>query len=206
MCFREMLIANWKVNLGNGCAPYGCPHKFASQINRVAIFGYLDCAKSYYPMIALNRPQAIYGLPPQPIIPNPCLPISQLEYVQEMRSRTGYQQQLLFAQYRAFTKGIQPVNAGAQLASQLAFQQQQQSTQNQPSVTGMQSENSRSEAFCQGQHIPQAPHEAETSQTLLKRELKTSPETFDDCPGSCPSSLDSWRSIADKHPDLAVGL
>lgn len=35
----------------------------------MAVFENLQCSKSYYPMIALNRPSAFYGLPPQPMCP-----------------------------------------------------------------------------------------------------------------------------------------
>lgn len=137
-------------------------------------------------MIALNRPQAIYGLPPQPIIPNPCLTISQLGYGQEMPPRTGLQQQLLFAQSQAIAKGMQTVNAGGQLASRLTAQQQQIITQEFDSVTGMQSASSRTELSSQSQKTPLVPHEAETSQTSMKRELETSLEIFEDCHRKLP--------------------
>jgi hypothetical protein len=173
--------------MGNGFAPCGCPYKFASQINRVAIFGPLDCAKGYYPMIALNRPQAIYGLPPQPIIPNPYLTISQLGYGKEMPlPRTGFQQQPLFAQ--AIATGMQTVSAGggltSQLASRLAHQQQKQQQlvkMKLDSMTRIQSAESRTELSSQSQQIPLVPHEAETSQTSPKRELETSLEISENC-------------------------
>lgn len=60
-----MPITNDEVIGGGGRGSCGCRHQFAIQSNRVAIFENLDCAKSYYPMIALNGPRAIYGLPPQ---------------------------------------------------------------------------------------------------------------------------------------------
>ncbi|KAJ5369975.1 uncharacterized protein N7496_006093 [Penicillium cataractarum] len=151
------------------------------------LHGNTDCAKSYYPMIALNRPHAIYGLPPQPTIPNPCLPIPQVEYEREMHLRTVYQQQLqqhrLFTQNRAATQAMQTDNAGGQPASPLMAQQQQIVTQSRASVTGMQSANSQTEIFSQSQQLP---HEAKTSQTSLKRELETSHETFEDCPRKLP--------------------
>lgn len=139
-------------------------------------------------MIALNRPQAIYGLPPQPIIPNPCLAISQVEYEREMHPRTLYQQQLLqqkllFTRSQAITQGMQTVNARGQLPSQLLAQQQQIVTQNRASVTGMQSANSQIEIFSQSEQIPQ---EAKISQTSLKRELEASDETFEDFPRKLP--------------------
>lgn len=39
-------------------------------MEKVAVFANLQSFKSYYPMIALNRPQAFYGLPPPSVIPN----------------------------------------------------------------------------------------------------------------------------------------
>jgi hypothetical protein len=52
------------VNCAADRASCGCPQQFVNQKTKTAVFENLQCSKRYFPMISLNRPQAIYGFPP----------------------------------------------------------------------------------------------------------------------------------------------
>ena len=135
-------------------------------------------------MVALNRPEAFYGMPPQSSIPTPSSTIPQLKSVQA----------------RSQVTGTQPINIG----HQFEFQQYPLPAQNQFSAGGMQSVNDRAQFTVQQQHaqalhsewqraksraellrlsrqMTHSAHAAEISQALPKRQLETSHDVDEPC-------------------------
>lgn len=122
-------------------------------------------------MVALNRPQAFYGMPPRSCIPAPSSTIPQLKSVQA----------------RSQVTGTQSLNIGHQFESQ----QYPLPAQNRVSAGGMLSVNERAPFTVQQQHaqallshqwqMMQAARAAEISRTLPKRKLETSHDMDESC-------------------------